>query len=100
MEAGAEIVQDHDPNLRRTLAGAHVYGRGPRRSALPRNITATRTAAAPTTGAVRDTPSNTARVVSPWRSYSSRTRDYHPPSRRDTADRLVQWARGEDFRYV
>lgn len=25
---------------------------------------------------------------------------YHPPSRRDTADRLVQWARGEDFRYV
>ncbi|WP_017837193.1 MULTISPECIES: hypothetical protein [Dietzia] len=49
---------------------------------------------------MRDTPSNTARVVSPWRSYSSRTRDYHPPSRRDTADRLVQWARGEDFRYV
>lgn len=25
---------------------------------------------------------------------------YHPPSRRETTDRLLGWARGEDFRYV
>jgi conjugative relaxase-like TrwC/TraI family protein len=42
---------------------------------MARNTTATSTAAAPTTGAVRETPSTTARVVSPWRSYSSRTRE-------------------------
>lgn len=25
---------------------------------------------------------------------------YHPPSRRETADKLLEWARGEDFRYA
>lgn len=25
---------------------------------------------------------------------------YHPPSRRETADKLLAWAQGEDFRYV